>query len=223
MKLAVIGYGEFALEVKELAERINSSEHRWDSVFFVDKSSNVKDEVISEADFFENSEFDKENIECVVAVGEPALREKLYKKYKQEGFSFATLVDPTVVLSSSAKVEEGCIVLPFVYIAHDAHIGVNTILHTHSMIENDVSIGEHCFISLGAFIGAGTKAENNSFVGPNASVRDAIHIAKYSVVGMGSVVTKDVEQESVLIGNPAKKIRNNNTHIVGFTGRNRTL
>ena len=47
---------------------------------------------------------------------------------------------------------------------------------------------------------------SNSFIGANSIILPGITIGKNSIVGAGSVVTKDVPDETVVAGNPAKKI-----------------
>ena len=50
------------------------------------------------------------------------------------------------------------------------------------------------------------------FIGPRAIILPGVHIAKGAVVGAGAVVTKDVEENSIVGGVPAKEIRKRNLH-----------
>lgn len=217
MNLAIIGFGEFGIEVLEMAERINTNKHCWEKIFFVEIDSIQDDMVMEEELFFHNCIPDE--YECTIAVGEVYLREKIYKKYKQRGYRFATLIDSMASVSRSAKVKEGCLIFPFVYVAHDCYVAENTILHAHSIIENDCIIGQHCFISLGAFVGACTEIGEVVFVGPNTTVRDKIKIGHYTIIGMGSVVTHNIGSKVVWVGNPAKFIRENKDFKIGLVGK----
>ncbi len=89
------------------------------------------------------------------------------------------------VLSSYVKVDDQ------VFIAHNVHIGENTVLIAGAEISGSVKIGSDCWI------------------GPNSCLIDRIEIRDRVLVGMGSVVTKPVEAGVVVCGNPAKVLRKN--------------
>jgi len=48
---------------------------------------------------------------------------------------------------------------------------------------------------------------DNVWIGSNSVILPGIHVGKFSVVGAGSVVTKNVPPYTVVAGNPAKKIK----------------
>ena len=77
-----------------------------------------------------------------------------------------------------------------------------------------VLFGDNSFISSNAFVGAKTSIGDTYFLGPNSAVRDGLNIGHDSVIGMGSVITKSVDVNSVCYGNPAKRIRDNTNHKV---------
>ncbi|MBL0070353.1 MAG: hypothetical protein IPP34_00200 [Bacteroidetes bacterium] len=76
-----------------------------------------------------------------------------------------------------------------VHIAHNVVIGENSLIIACSMIAGSVEIGP------------------NSWVAPAGTIRNAIKLGKNSTVGLGSVVTKDVADNEVVIGNPAMAIK----------------
>lgn len=112
---------------------------------------------------------------------------------------------------------------PFVEIQKKVKIGNNTKVQSHSFICELVEIGNNCFIGHGVmFINdlfsegrpAGgdkelwrtTKISNNVSIGSNATILP-VKIAQGSVIGAGSVVTKDIEIKGIYAGNPARLIR----------------
>lgn len=92
-------------------------------------------------------------------------------------------IEPTVV-NEYVKTDD------HVHIAHNCYIGKNTSITASVEISGSVSIGESCMI------------------GPNSSIMNGIRIGKYTLVGLGSVVTKSVEENKVVAGNPADLIDN---------------
>lgn len=53
----------------------------------------------------------------------------------------------------------------------------------------------------------GITIEDDVWIGARAIILDGIHIGKGSIIGAGSIVTKNVDEYSIVGGNPAKLIR----------------
>lgn len=120
---------------------------------------------------------------------------------------------------------------PFVEIQRGAKIGENCKIQSHAFICDLVSIGDNCFISHGVkFVNDpfsdGKPAEgdrskyrntvlgNRVSVGTNATILP-VSICDDVVVGAGSVVTKDIEESGIYAGNPARKLRDIESHREG--------
>lgn len=71
-------------------------------------------------------------------------------------------------------------------------------------IAHGVVIGENSLIIANAMIGGSTIIGDNVWVAPSASLINKITIGDNSLVGMGAVVVKSVEDNKVVLGNPAK-------------------
>jgi acetyltransferase-like isoleucine patch superfamily enzyme len=110
---------------------------------------------------------------------------------------------------------------PFVEIQMGVQIGDNTRIQSHSFICEGVTIGQHCFIGHGVmFINdtfstggpAGnpalwktTSIGNHVSIGSNASILP-VTICDQVVIGAGAVVTKDITEPGVYVGNPARRM-----------------
>jgi acetyltransferase-like isoleucine patch superfamily enzyme len=121
------------------------------------------------------------------------------------------------------EIGDNCFIGPFVEVQKGVKIGNFTKVQSHAFICELVEIGEHCFISHGVmFINdkfssgkpAGgdknlwkeTKIGNNVSIGSNATILP-VKICDNVTIGAGAVVTKDIVETGIYIGNPARKLR----------------
>ena len=135
--------------------------------------------------------------------------------------SNVTIIEPVNLYGCS--IGDDSFVGPFVEIQKNTTIGKNTKIQSHSFICELVSIGNECFIGHGVmFINdlfsegkpangnkdfwKNTKIGNNVSIGSNATILP-VEICDYVVIGAGAVVTKNIVESGVYVGNPAKKIK----------------
>ncbi|MCF7885415.1 MAG: N-acetyltransferase [Candidatus Marinimicrobia bacterium] len=121
------------------------------------------------------------------------------------------------------KIMEGCFIGPFVEIQKNVMIGKRTKVQSHSFICELVKIGSDCFISHGVMFindnfkdgrpAGGDKAKwrptnigNHVSIGSNATILP-VDICDNVVVGAGAVVTKNIAEPGIYVGNPAKRLR----------------
>lgn len=89
----------------------------------------------------------------------------------------------------------------------------DTIIHDHVKTDDHVHIAHNCNIGLGALLTAcvelsgGVAVGDFSWVGPNSSVMQKVSIGKNSFVGIAANVTKNVPDDAVVAGNPARILR----------------
>jgi len=88
-------------------------------------------------------------------------------------------------------------------------IGSNNIIMAHSHIGHDAKIGSNCEISTGSVIGGYSEVGDDTKLKLNVTVRNRKKIGKNCLVGMGSVVVKDIDDNLVVVGNPAKPLIKN--------------
>lgn len=132
-----------------------------------------------------------------------------------------TVVDPVNLYG--CKIGDDCFIGPFVEIQKDVTIGNKCRIQSHAFICELVTIGDNCFISHGAMFindlfaigkpAAGkkelwksTQIGNNVSIGTNATILP-VKIVDNVVIGAGSVVTKDISEPGIYVGNPARKLR----------------
>ena len=87
-----------------------------------------------------------------------------------------------------------------------AHGGIGTVLHPDCRIGERVQIGQG--VTLGGSFGSGAPTvENDVWIGPGVRILGSITVGQNSIIGANAVVTRDVAENSVMAGVPAKLIR----------------
>ena len=152
----------------------------------------------------------KENRDYHIAfgIGNNQIREKLYKKVKENGFFTPTLIHPSSIISSSAKIEEGTVVMPNVVVNAKAYIGKCVILNSSCVVEHESIIGDFVHISPKVSIAGNVKIGNFTHIGIGSSIIQCLEIGKNSIIGAGSVVVKNIPDFKKAYGNPCKEIGN---------------
>lgn len=87
-----------------------------------------------------------------------------------------------------------------------AHGGIGVVLHPDCRISERVQIGQG--VTLGGSFGSGAPSiENDVWIGPGVRILGEITIGQNSIIGANAVVIRDVAENSIMAGVPAKLIR----------------
>lgn len=92
----------------------------------------------------------------------------------------------------------------------DTVIEDNVKLDTMVHVAHDVYLEKNTEITAGAIIGGFVHIGENGYMGINSSIRNRRSIGSNSLIGMGAVVLKPVDDNTVVVGNPARVLRRNN-------------
>lgn len=126
------------------------------------------------------------------------LREKIFRLYLSRGYSFASVISPTAVVSQYATIGQGVQVMPGAIVQAGVVIGDNTIINTGAVIDHDCTIGSNCHISPGATVCGGVVIGDSVHVGAGSVIIQEVTIAERAVVGAGAVASKDIDAGVVL-------------------------
>ena len=94
-----------------------------------------------------------------------------------------------------------------VIIQAEVSLGDNSSISYGSLIGHEGRIGNSVFMAPGVAIAGCVEVGDGAFIGTNATILPRLRIGRWATVGAGAVVTKDVPDYAVVVGNPARIIK----------------
>ncbi|HHW30152.1 MAG TPA: acetyltransferase [Clostridiaceae bacterium] len=140
------------------------------------------------------------NLEFIIGIGNAEIREKISRL----PLKWYTAIHPTAVISPTAVIGEGTVIMANSVINNGASVGRHCILNTASVVEHDSILFDYVHVSVGAKLGGTVSIGKRTWVGIGAVVSNNIFICGDCIIGAGSVVVKDINIPGTYFGIPAK-------------------
>lgn len=149
----------------------------------------------------------KENhIPLAFGVGSNTIRAKLFDKVQNSGFEILSLIHPSCIISPSAIIGKGTVVMPNVVVNAKAVVGEGVILNTSCLVEHECVVGDFVHISPNAALAGNVKVGKFTHIGIGSCVIQGLTIGKNTIVGAGSTVVKNIGNFKKAYGNPCKEV-----------------
>lgn len=206
--IVIIGAGGLGREVKFLIDEINRFEKKWNIVGFIDDYKSQDElihgiKVLGKIDWLLNK-----SIYVACAIGDSNVRNSIITSLESnKKLIFPTLIHPLFSLSDTLLISEGVIVQTNVSITVDVEIGRFCIISPGVTIGHDTVLSNFVTILPGTNISGNVIIGEMATLGTGSKVIQNIKIGKNSLIGAGGVVTKDIPDNVVAVGVPAKPIR----------------
>lgn len=141
----------------------------------------------------------------IISIGSAKFRRLISQQYD---VAYATAIHSTAIISDSAKIEEGTVVMQGVIVQADVCIGKHCIVNTGASVDHDCFLGDFVHISPHATLCGNVTVGENTQIGAASVVKQGVHIGKNTLIGAGSVVLCDIPDGVIAFGNPCKVIKN---------------
>lgn len=168
-----------------------------------------KDRVINGVKVLVESELEaakKNEVFLLNGLGRPN-RSSVIEKLLNLGFSFHTIIHSSANIGEAVSIGNGTIIQSGVGVMTNVEIGKFVLVDMNSTIGHDVSIGDYSTISTGVNIAGGVSIGNGCWIGSGTTIIEGVSIGDNVLIGAGSVVTRDVKNNRLSYGVPAKTIR----------------
>lgn len=143
----------------------------------------------------------------VVALGDASQRRWAREWLEARGGQLHTLVHPLAWVGRTARLDAGCIIAAFAFVAVDTHLGANVFLNNYASVGHDSTLGADSVLCPYATLNGDVTAGPGCFLGTHASVTRGATLGSQVRVTAGSVVYGSVPDQALAHGNRAKKRR----------------
>ena len=201
-KIAIMGGGGFAKEIIEVIEM------NGDEVYGVFAKENSLE--YPYFGYLDELSKHKNNFDGVIlaigAVNQQGIenRKKIIEFIKQNNISLISVISPLATISKNVKIGKGVYIAHNVLVSVDSEIKDNVLINTGSVIGHDVILNENVSIAPQVFIGGGVNIEEDVMIGVAATIRQGIKIGNNSIIGMRSIVMKNIKKHSIVLQTPSK-------------------
>ncbi|OIU67647.1 acetyltransferase [Rossellomorea aquimaris] len=202
-KLLILGASGHGKVVADIALKMN----RWQSVAFLDDNKNINSSMGLEV-IDTSSEVSKyiEEYEVFVGIGNNITRQKVQEKLETLGVEIPVLIHPTAVIGEQVEIENGTALMAGTIVNCCTRIGRGCIVNTGSTIDHDNCIEDFVHVSPGANLAGTVYIGKRSWLGIGSVVSNNINITSDCKLGAGSVVIKDITDPGVYVGAPVRRV-----------------
>ncbi|SDJ85755.1 acetyltransferase [Natronincola ferrireducens] len=202
-KLIIIGASGHGKVIADIAIKMS----KWQSIAFLDDDESIKISMGLEVIGKTTDAFTyKEGADFFVAIGNNAVREKVQEKLIEEGLNVVSLIHPSAIIGTDVEIGIGTVVMAGTVINSSTRIGKGCIINTSSSLDHDNVIENYIHISPGANLAGKVKVGKGSWLGIGSIVSNNVNICSGCKVGAGAVVVKDITEPGTYVGVPVRKI-----------------
>jgi sugar O-acyltransferase (sialic acid O-acetyltransferase NeuD family) len=207
--LIIVGTGGHAREVLDVIEAINGTGDRYRVIGFLDDDPTRHGQslrghpVLGGLDWLAG----RSAVQVTIGVGSSRARGQIRQRLGAWAPRSPALVHPRASLTPHVQLSDGCIIAAGTVVTSSVRLGAHVHLNVGVTLSHDCVIGDSATLAPGAHVAGNVTLGEGCEVGMGAVIIQGRALGAWSVIGAGSVVTKDVPANTTAVGIPARVIR----------------
>lgn len=209
--IVIFGAGSFGKEVAQLIKDINCQKHEWNLLGFIDEVSEKKGTVINSCPVLGDIDWLERNaghdIQIVCAIGNPKGKKSVIDRLSGLGARYANLVHPSVIRNEFIDMGYGNIICCNTILSVNTRIGNHVALNPGCGIGHDTVIGNFTTLYWDVTLSGFVTINEGCEIGSKSVIISNKAVGRWSIIGAGAVVVKDIPDFCTAVGVPAKPIK----------------
>jgi sugar O-acyltransferase (sialic acid O-acetyltransferase NeuD family) len=152
----------------------------------------------------------KRSLKYITAIGDNLRRLQIVRRINELGLPNLqpwTLRHPTAQTGRDVEIGDGTLLAPNVILTTRIRIGAHCIFNVRVSVSHDCQIGNFVNINPAAILCGNVIIGDGSYIGAGAVVKEKIRIGRGVTVGAGAVVVRDLPDNVIAVGVPARVIK----------------
>jgi sugar O-acyltransferase (sialic acid O-acetyltransferase NeuD family) len=210
--LVVVGSGGFGRETVEAVRALAAAGEGWRVTGYLDDDPARHGTVIDGVPVLGGtaelgSMPDAHVVVCTGRPGNYGSRAQIVARLGLPAERYATIIHPSASVSSTSRVGPGSVLLAHTVLTAAVTVGSHVAIMPHVTLTHDDVVADFATLASGVRLGGGVRVCRGAYLGAGALVREQRSIGSGALVGMGAVVTRDVPEDEVWAGVPARYLR----------------
>lgn len=208
--LTIFGTGGFAREVLQVVLDLNDDQPAWNVLGFLDDDRSQHGQELHDLPILGGADWlqGRGSVWSSVAVGSAVSKRRVIKHLERLGVrSFATLVHPSAWSGRGVEIGDGAIVCAGNLLTTDLTIEEHVIVNLDCTVGHDSRIERYATVYPGVHVSGDVVVGEGTELGTGTSIIQGARIGRWSIIGAGSVVVKDIPSNVTAVGAPASVIK----------------
>lgn len=146
----------------------------------------------------------QENDRFLLAIGDIESKKRIVERMKARDCRFISLIHPSAIVTSSAKIGEGVIICPFALVSDHVVLGDFVMMNFYSSCGHDAKVGKYGILSPYASVNGFATIEDQVFLGTHATITGYRKVGQGAKISANSVAMEDVPARAFVFGVPGK-------------------
>ncbi|NQX66782.1 acetyltransferase [Paenibacillus alba] len=146
------------------------------------------------------------SLKFVIGIGSNQIRKTIADRLGLTSESYVTLIHDSAIVSGSASIGVGSVIMAYTIVNADVIIGDHAIINSGAIVEHDSYVGDYVHIAPKALLTGAVVAHEGAMIGAGATIIPGKRMGEWATVGAGATVIHDIPAYRTAVGTPARMI-----------------